>query len=88
MKLLIGQLKKLQENLGDFNDLSVQQKFLNEYIAGIDPKTSQSIMLAAATGGLITRLAYDQAQVRSHFLSVFRVFSSNENKEYFKTLFN
>ena len=88
VKLLIGQLKKLQENLGDFNDLSVQQKFLNEYIAGIDPKTSQSIMLAAATGSLITLLAYDQAQVRSHFLGVFRVFSSNENKEHFKALFN
>jgi CHAD domain-containing protein len=88
MKRLIKQLKGLQENLGDFNDLSVQQEFLGDYLAGITPRTPQSIMLSAATGGLISRLAADHQRVRSEFLGVFKVFSAGENKARFKTLFN
>ncbi len=87
MKLLIKQLKRLQENLGDFNDLSVQQEFLTQYLESITPRTSQVVMLAAATGGLITRLAMDQKRVRSEFISVFEAFSSHENKARFKTHF-
>jgi CHAD domain-containing protein len=88
MKQLIKQLKGLQENLGDFNDLSVQQEFLGDYLAGITPRTPQSVMLAAATGGLISRLAADHQRVRSEFLGVFKVFGSKENRARFETLFN
>ncbi len=88
MKTLIGQLKKLQENLGDFNDLSVQQDFLAGYLETITPKTPRMIMLSAATGGLITRLAMDQGRVRSDFFSAFQAFASAENKLRFKALFS
>jgi CHAD domain-containing protein len=87
MKRLIKQLKQLQDNLGDFNDLSIQQDFLTEYLETITPQTPQAVILAAATGGLITHLAMDQRRVRSDFLNVFAAFSSHENKLRFKTLF-
>lgn len=87
MKLLIKQLKQLQENLGDFNDLSVQQEFLIHHLQRIKPQSDQTIMLAAAVGGLITRLGIEHQRVRSQFLSVFERFDSAENHQRFKTLF-
>ena len=87
MKILIKQLKRLQDNLGDFNDLCVQQDFLTVHLETIKPQTPQAVILAAATGGLITRLVIEQGRVRSDFLSVFEVFSSHENKARFKRLF-
>ena len=87
MKLLIKQLKQLQENLGDFNDLSVQQDFLMSQLQSIKPQSDQTIMLAAAIGGLVTRLGIEHQRVRSQFLSVFAHFNSAENRQRFKTLF-
>ena len=40
MKMLIKQLKQLQDNLGDFNDLSVQQDFLTGYLETIKLQTT------------------------------------------------
>ena len=88
MKLLIKQLKQLQENLGDFNDLSVQQEFLVDYLQGIKASSSQGPMLAATIGGLIVRLGIEHQRVRSQFLSVFARFNSTENRKRFKTLFS
>jgi CHAD domain-containing protein len=87
MKILIKQLKQLQENLGDFNDLSVQQEFLIDYLQGIAPRSPQGILLAAAIGGLITRLGIEHQRVRDQFLSVFAGFDDAENRKRFKTLF-
>jgi CHAD domain-containing protein len=87
MKRLIKQLKQLQENLGDFNDLSVQQDFLMNQLQSIKPQSGQTIMLAAAIGGLVTRLGIEHQRVRSQFLSVFERFNSAENHQRFKTLF-
>jgi len=87
MKILIKQLKQLQENLGDFNDLSVQQEFLVDYLQGLAPRSSQRIFLAAAVGGLVTRLGIEHQRVRSQFLSVFARFDDAENRNRFKSLF-
>ena len=87
MKALIKQLKQLQENLGDFNDLSVQKAFLIQHLGALKPQSSQVVILAAAIGGLITRLGMEHQQVRSRFLGVFNRFGSSENQKRFKTLF-
>ncbi|GAB6905944.1 CHAD domain-containing protein [Desulfosarcina cetonica] len=87
IKELVRQLKQLQENLGDFNDLSVQQEFLRQHLDTIRPASPQAVMLAAATGGLITRLAMDQEGVRARFLEVFAAFDAPANRERFKSLF-
>ncbi|WP_372679157.1 CHAD domain-containing protein [Desulfosarcina sp.] len=87
MKILVKQLKQLQENLGDFNDLSVQQAFLINYLQSIQPQASHAVMLAAATGGLIARLHVTHGQVRSQFFGVFSEFNASANQKRFETLF-
>lgn len=87
MAALIKQLKQLQENLGDFNDLCVQQAFLTGHLQAAGPKTEQVVMLSAATGGLITQLSVAREQVRSQFLKVFAAFKSPDNQKRFETLF-
>jgi CHAD domain-containing protein len=85
--VLIGQLKKLQDNLGEFNDLFVQQEHLNEYLNQIKKSKEESLLMAAAIGGLITSLAQKQCSVRSEFKKRFKVFSANENHVLFTKLF-
>jgi CHAD domain-containing protein len=87
MKMLVKQLKQLQENLGEFNDLSVQQAFLIDHLKTIKPQTAQASMLAAATGGLITRLHMAHGHVREQFFGVFSEFNTSANREQFKALF-
>jgi len=87
MARLIGQLKKLQDNLGDFNDLFVQQQYLEEHLnklVGNEDKIRQS---AAAVGGLITSLNRKQRSVRRDFEKRFRSFSSPRNHALYVRLF-
>ncbi len=88
MKKLIGQLKKLQDNLGDFNDLSVQQEMLAEYLSQIRPGSKKSRELAASIGGLMTGLALQHQEVRSHFEETFAFFAAKENLNLFHKLFD
>jgi CHAD domain-containing protein len=87
MKKLVKQLKQLQENLGDFNDLSVQQEFLVNHLGTLKPQTREVVLLSAAIGGLISRLETAHKIVRSQFFHVFETFNSPENQKRFKTLF-
>ncbi len=87
IKGLIKQLKNLQENLGDFNDLSVQQDFLSNYLAAMRSRTADAYLTAAASGGLICRLNDAQRQCRAEFMSVFRQYNSPKNRDRFSALF-
>jgi CHAD domain-containing protein len=87
IKGLIKQLKQLQENLGDFNDLSVQQHFLIEHLSTLRPQSAQVVVVSAAIGGLVARLYASHATVREQFMDVFARFDSPENRKQFKTLF-
>lgn len=87
MKKLINQLKLLQDNLGDFNDLSVQQDMLREYLADIKPRTIKSKELAAALGGLLTNLYHQHRRVRTHFEETFTHFASKKNLAVYQQLF-
>lgn len=87
MKRLIRQLKNLQNNLGLFNDLSVQQDMLNEYLGGLKPGSGKAKKTGAAIGGLLTNLYHEQQQIRSEFEQTFRRFSSEENIMLYKELF-
>jgi CHAD domain-containing protein len=88
MKKLVKQLKELQENLGDFNDLSVQQKFLANHLGQLTQQTKQVVILSAAIGGLIARLDTAHKNVRSQFLTVFESFNSPDTQKRFRTLFD
>ena len=87
MKKLIRQLKQLQNNLGDFNDLSVQQDMLKEYLEAIRPGTIKSKKLSAAIGGLLTNLFHEHNLVRTRFEETFSRFSTPENLELYRRLF-
>ena len=87
MKSLIKQLKSLQDNLGRFNDLSVQQDFLHAYLKTVAAKKTEAIGLAAATGALISRLQLEHSQVRDAFTGVFGKFNSSANRRRFQRLF-
>jgi CHAD domain-containing protein len=87
MKQLIRQLKILQNNLGLFNDLSVQQDMLNSYLAGLKPGSGRAKKMSAAIGGLLTNLHHEQQQVRAEFKAVFREFSAQENISLYRQLF-
>jgi CHAD domain-containing protein len=78
VRMLIGQLKKLQDNLGDYNDLAVQQAemrtYLEEMVKGDDPPEA-----AAAVGGLVATLNRKQGAVRKGFRITYEAFVAKEN---------
>jgi CHAD domain-containing protein len=83
----VKQLKKLQDNLGDYNDLHVQQSNLTKYLASIEPQSPDAILKAASIGGLISRLNQQQREVCDSFARTFQGFSQPGNVVLFKKLF-
>ncbi len=83
----LKQLKRLQNNLGDFNDLSVQIEVLGDYMGEIRPGDSQGVETGAALGGLIVHLMDEKDRVRKKFEKTFRTFSSDENVELLESIF-
>ncbi len=89
MNKLIGYMKKLQDNLGDFNDLSVQQQELMAYLNEVLSRSRRTdrLLCAAAIGGLIARLHSQQQVVRHEFASAFATFSGKKNVRLYRDLF-
>ncbi len=87
MRQLIKHLKLLQNNLGDFNDLSVQQEMLAHFLSTIKPGTIRSREMAASIGGLMTDLARQHRQVRTHFEETFARFARKKNLDLYTSLF-
>lgn len=84
INILIGNLKKLQDNLGKFNDLSVQQKFLKHFV--VNKTFSTDTVLAI--GYLVGKLNDEQNVVRENFKKSFGNFDSVDTKKIFDQLFN
>lgn len=84
---VIKQLKRLQNNLGDFNDLSVQQNMLHHYLDGLRPGSRKNFELATAIGGLLTNLYHEQCRVRENFFTTFNRFNNKKNVALFRRLF-
>ncbi|WP_172329022.1 CHAD domain-containing protein [Mangrovicoccus sp. HB161399] len=89
VKRLIKALKKLQDNLGLFNDYSVQQVALEEAAAGIaaDPGP-ETVEIAAAIGALVTVLHQRQRAERDRVAASFAAFDSEGTRAEFRKLFN
>lgn len=75
----IKALKRLQDNLGMFNDLTVQQNALREHLVSLSPGSRRNLRLAAAIGGLLTSLGDEQVRVREEFSAQFAEFSLPAN---------
>jgi len=87
IRILIDQLKKLQDNLGDFNDLGIQK----EYLLNISTEIPATHQLAKkpllAIGSLIGTLEKERQIVKNAFAKTFTDFASPENQELFRRLF-
>jgi CHAD domain-containing protein len=87
MTRLIKQLKILQDNLGDFNDLSVQQEYLMHMAEELpidDPRSRKALV---ATGYLVENLGNRQKAVKADFANTFTKFASPANQKSFRRLF-
>ena len=80
---LIVHLKKLQDNLGLFNDLFIQQETLKSY----SQKNEFNTDVILALGYLIGKLNDEQIEVRKDFNNTFKEFSNKETTNIFNELF-
>ena len=87
IRRIIKQLRRLQSNLGDFNDLSVQQEMLRQYLASVRPGLRRNQEMAASLGGLLTNLHHEHRRVRNDFAKRFQAFSRPENGALYRKLF-
>ncbi len=87
MNTLIGQLKKLQDNLGDFNDLRVQRDYLLDIIEELPMAQRQSNKMIAAIGSLVGALDKEKQTVKDAFAKTFIDFASPANQALFRELF-
>ena len=88
MDIIIAQLKKLQDNLGDFNDYYVQQNSLVEIRDDYSPEDPDFAKISMSIGGLIAILGARQLEVRKEFKMKFSEFVKKENRALYAKLFN
>jgi CHAD domain-containing protein len=87
MKPLLKELKRLQDVLGDFNDIQVQQVFLRQFAeemmyAGLAPPET-----FLAMGRLMGQLEAQQEIERVAFTKQFKTFAGDRNVRRFERLF-
>lgn len=82
-KRAIKQLKSLQDNLGDFNDLHVQQGSIQDFLSLVPAGSPHEREIVEAAGGLISCLYSRQEERRAEFASRFAEFSGPETKDLF-----
>lgn len=88
LKMLIKALKSLQENLGNFNDYSVQQIFLRQILREKMSGFRGSELKVAESVGALTAMLYRlQNNERSQVMKNFILFDSSETRTIFTKLF-
>ena len=87
IKILIAQLKKLQDNLGDFNDLCVQEEYLLNIAKEWPTIYQKSKKILVAIGSLIGSLDKEKKIVKDAFAKTFTEYASKKNKGLFLELF-
>jgi CHAD domain-containing protein len=87
INVLIDQLKKLQDNLGDFNDLCVQEEYLLNISRELPATHRQFNKTLVAIGSLIGTLGRKRQTVKDAFDKTFTEFASPGNKKLFQELF-
>ncbi len=87
IKKLIRSLKMLQDNLGNFNDYSVQQQFLGKMLSSDIASGGKALAVAHAIGALTAMLHQMQGTERIRIIENLAAFDSLEMREAFKDLF-
>ena len=84
---LIQALKRLQDNLGDFNDYEVQQASLKEFAEDLASRHSAPAVTLMAMGRLVEHLEAGQARERRAFAKRFARFAREGNQRLARELF-
>ncbi len=89
MKKIIKSLKGLQDNLGLFNDYSVQQDSLHRFVDfQCDEGGRANAQLSMAVGGLIAVLSQRQQHERERVMASFERFDHSDTRKLFQSLFH
>ena len=81
---LIRHLKLLQDNLGDFNDLVVQQEELRDYVKRLREPARKDLVLAV--GFLVATLNRRQKNKRAQFAQAYASFSGPDMQKIFSEM--
>lgn len=84
---LIGALRRLQDNLGDFNDLHVQQANLRRFAREMSDEGLASTDSVLAMGRLVEHLHQRQLEERQRFAQCWSDFATPANGKRYRTLF-
>jgi CHAD domain-containing protein len=87
IKILIAQLKRLQDNLGDFNDFCVQEEYLLNIAEEWPTANKKSKKVLVAIGNLVGTLDREKKMVKDAFAKTFTEYASKKNKGLFQELF-
>lgn len=87
MEFLVTKLKQLQDNLGDYNDLVVQQATLKEYSKKINGRTKNDRQTILSIGILIGKMNEQQKYLKMSFSNIFSEYSSKAVQTIFHELF-
>lgn len=88
IKQLIKNLKLLQDNLGDFQDLCIQIQQLGDFAQQMQDEELAGTKTIMAMGVLVQNLVAQKEAVRSHFSERFKEFTAAEKIMEFKTAFS
>jgi CHAD domain-containing protein len=87
MTRLVRALKKLQNNLGDFNDLTVQRQEMLDWQRAIDPASASSGKMRSVVQLMLERTARCSTRTRRQFEQRFDAFAAPEMDARFVRLF-
>ena len=87
VKALLKPLKVLQDNLGRFNDFSVQQIFLGKFMSNQSISPGKSLKVAESIGALTAMLYQLQCRERNLVMENFSFFDSENVHASFSKLF-
>jgi CHAD domain-containing protein len=87
MYYLIEKLKLLQDNLGEHNDLAIQQERLFDAAIEITPKNRTAKNSVLALGILIGKLNEKQQMNKKQFAKLFSMYADTEVQKVFNELF-
>ena len=87
VKILIDELKGLQDVLGELQDLEVYIEILQNYLAEKYPREATNQKSENIIEQLIHRMSDRKLKVKDKFQAKFDSFASKKNRKLFKTLF-
>ncbi len=87
INILIAQLKTLQDNLGDFNDLCVQEEYLLNIAEEPLATGQKQKKIFVAIGSLIGTMDREKQIIKDAFAQTFADYASPPNKIAFSELF-